>query len=106
VRLSHEQPRVRRDRPQAWPPWSRPTAADGAQHGEDRHVFASTIRAQPQSDLARRKENAWHSSSSSASSRSSSGGAVIKGILWVLLIAAVLVVAALYVGYRKLKGLT
>lgn len=33
-------------------------------------------------------------------------GAVIKGILWVLLIAAVLVVAAIYVGYRKLTRST
>lgn len=33
-------------------------------------------------------------------------GAVVKGILWVLLVAAVLVVAAAFVGYRKLKGLT
>ena len=33
-------------------------------------------------------------------------GAVIKGILWVLLIAAVLVIAAIYVGYRKLKAST
>ncbi len=30
-------------------------------------------------------------------------GAVVKGILWVLAIAAALVIAAVYVGYRKLK---
>ena len=31
-------------------------------------------------------------------------GAVLKGILWVLVIAAALVIAAIYVGYRKFKG--
>ncbi len=31
-------------------------------------------------------------------------GAVIKGILWVLLITAALLVAAAYFGYRKLKA--
>ena len=31
-------------------------------------------------------------------------GAVIKGILWVLAIAAALVVVTVWVGYRKLKG--
>lgn len=31
-------------------------------------------------------------------------GAVIKGILWVLVIAAALVAAAVYVGYRKLSS--
>ena len=31
-------------------------------------------------------------------------GAVIKGILWVLAIAAALVVVAVWAGYRKLKG--
>lgn len=29
-------------------------------------------------------------------------GAVIKGVLWVLLIAALLLAAAAYVGYRKI----
>jgi 4-hydroxybenzoate polyprenyltransferase len=31
-------------------------------------------------------------------------GAVVKGILWVLAIPAALVIAAVYAGYRKLKG--
>lgn len=30
-------------------------------------------------------------------------GAVVKGILWILLVAALLVAAAIYVGYRKLR---
>lgn len=33
-------------------------------------------------------------------------GAVVKGILWVLAIAAALVALAIYLGYRKLRGST
>lgn len=31
-------------------------------------------------------------------------GAVVKGVLWILFIAALLLVGAIYVGYRKLRG--
>ena len=31
-------------------------------------------------------------------------GAVLKGILWVLVIAAALVIAAIYLGYRRFRG--